>query len=80
MEILELHCTNIRLEEGDLIAIDEKNRLYISMGNRIYVSCNPIDLSHLEREICVNSAGLISKRQNHFSKLDWKEYHPRPAF
>ena len=75
MEILSIYNTNVRLGEGDLIAIDEnKRRLYIRKGDKVFVSCNPVDSSHLEQEVCVNSAGSYLKHQAALSKLNWRDY------
>jgi len=75
MEILSIFNTNVKLEEGDLIAIDEKQkRLYIRRGDKVFVSCNSVDSSHLEQEVCVSSAGSYLKHQATLPKLNWREY------
>ena len=59
MKILSIYNTPVRLERGDLIAVDsEKDRLYIrAVDNLVYVACTRASEIDLGGEIYVSSAG-----------------------
>jgi len=78
MEIINIYNTPIRLEEGDLIAIDKQTRrLYIRDGDKFYVSCNKLDRFNLENLVEVHSIGNYSRNKDLHSNLRWKKCKPK---
>lgn len=81
MKILSVNNTPVKLEQGDLIAIDSKtDRLYImSEDLSVYVACTKASETSLEGSIYVDSAGDW-RRQIHrgiIPDMKWIRYEPK---
>ncbi len=76
MKIGSIYNTKVTLEEGDLIALEEK-RLLIMVEDKLYVSVGKVDINNLESEIYVHSAGFYSRTKDILPKnLEWIKYNP----
>ena len=85
MEIGPLYNTRITLEDGDEIAFDVKEYLWIRCGDKLYKSTNPVkDKNEIPNELHVHSAGFYerhkdidigtNKKCQLISELEWIEY------
>ena len=80
MKIVSLYNTPVRLEEGDLIALEEDTskgmcRVWIRKGEDLYIAgLNKNDT--LEGVLYANSAGVYSQDKSILPKdLKWRPYH-----
>ena len=78
MEITTLYNTQVRLEEGDIIALDKKtNRLWIRVNNRLYHSCKEVNDLKQSSTLEVSSAGCYLRDKDLLPKeLEWIHYSP----
>ena len=78
MKILSLYNTPIKLEEGDLIAIDKtKKILWIRINDQLYTTIEPKDKLNLKNRLYVNSAGYYSRDKSILpDNLKWRKYNP----
>ena len=78
MEVGSLYNTSIKLKKGDKFFVKDK-KFYINpknIKNRVYVS-HVFDLNNLEKEILVNSDGLLPRDKENYEGFDWKVYIPK---
>jgi hypothetical protein len=76
MEVTVLYNNRVRLEEGDIIALDKKtNRLWIRVEDKLYRSCREISKLEKDMQLDVNSAGFFSAHKDFLPKeLEWVRY------
>ena len=86
MKIPGLYCTNVILEEGDLISRDPeslkkglKSQIYIrpkgqSFEDIVFMSNDRFGLSHIPSKLEVNSVGYFSKTKSGYKNFEWEKY------
>jgi len=86
MKIPGLYCTEVILEDGDLVARDpellgrgEKSEIYIrpkgqSFEDLVFMSNDRFELSHTPSKLEVSSAGYFSRTKRWYENFKWEKY------